>query len=59
MKNLLMNSVKFLAGVFVASACGLIATKTVYFGVAVACWLAFALGAWYMFDSIKSVIIKK
>lgn len=59
MKNLLMNSVKFLAGVFVASACGLIATKTVFLGVAVVCWLAFALGAWYMFDSIKSVIIKK
>lgn len=59
MKNILENSIKFLAGVFVVTACNLIAANTVYFGVAVACWLGFAVGAWAMFDSIKSVIIKK
>lgn len=59
MKNILVNIIKFLAGVFVASACGLIATKTAFFGVAVVCWLGVALGAWHMFDGIKSVIVKK
>lgn len=59
MRNILENSIKFLAGVFVVTAGSLIAIKTVYFGVAVACWLAVIIGAWDMFDSIKSVIIKK
>lgn len=59
MRNILENSIKFLAGVFVVTACGLIATNTVYFGVAVACWFGVIIGAWHMFDGIKSVIIKK
>ena len=59
MKNILLNSIKFLTGVFVVTACNMIAANTVYFGVAVACWFGVAVGAYSMLDSIKSVLIKK
>lgn len=59
MKNILLNIIKFLAGVFIVASCGLIATNTAFLGVAAVCWLGVALGAWHMFDGVKNVIIKK
>lgn len=58
MKNILLNSIKFLAGAFIVASCGLIAANTIWLGVAAICWLGVALGAWHMFDGIKSVIKK-
>ena len=59
MKNILLNTIKSLAGVFIVASCGLIATNTIWLGVAAVCWLGVALGAWHMFDGVKNVIIKK
>lgn len=58
MKNILLNTIKFLAGAFSVAGCGLIATNTIYISVAAICWLGVAVGVWNMLDGIKSVIKK-
>lgn len=58
MKNIFINIIKILAGVFIVASCGMIAAHTIWLGVAAICWLGVALGAWHMFDGIKSVLKK-
>lgn len=59
MKNILFNIIEFICAAVVVACFGMIATNTVYIGLAVICWLNVAIGAYNMYDSAKSMIIKK
>ena len=59
MKNILLNIIEFICAAVVVACFGMIATKTVYIGLAAICWLNVAIGAYNMYDSAKSIIVKK
>ena len=54
MKNILI----ILTGLLDIAGCGAIATKTVYFGVAVVCWFVVIVGAHCVLDGVKGLIKK-
>ena len=58
MRNILINIIEFIGGAVVVAWFGMIATNTIYTGLAAMCWLAVAVGAWNMVESVKSVIKK-
>lgn len=59
MNNILLNIIEFICAAIVVAFFGMIAANTVYIGLAVICWLNVAIGAYNMYDSAKSIIIKK
>ena len=59
MKNILVYIIEFICAAVVVAFFGMIATNTVYIGLAVICWLNVAIGAYNMYDSAKSIIVKK
>lgn len=59
MKNILVYIIEFICAAVVVAFFGIIATNTVYIGLAAICWLNVAVGAYNMYDSAKSMIIKK
>lgn len=59
MKNILFNIIEFICAAVVVACFGMIATNTVYIGLAAICWLNVAVGAYNMYDSAKNIIVKK
>lgn len=59
MKNILLNIIEFICAAVVVAFFGMIATNTIYIGLAAICWFNVAVGAYNMLDSAKSIIIKK
>lgn len=59
MNNILLNIIEFICAAIVVAFFGMIAANTVYIGLAVICWLNVAIGAYNMYDSAKSIIVKK
>ena len=59
MNNILLNIIEFICAAVVVACFGMIATNTIYIGLAAICWLNVAVGAYNMYDSAKSIIVKK
>ena len=59
MNNILLNIIEIICATIVVAFFGMIAANTVYIGLAVICWLNVAIGAYNMYDSAKSIIVKK
>lgn len=59
MNNILLNIIEFICAAVVVAFFGMIATNTVYIMLAAICWLNVAVGAYNMYDSAKSIIVKK
>lgn len=59
MKNILVYIIEFICAAVVVAFFGMIATNTVYIMLAAICWLNVAIGAYNMYDSAKSIIVKK
>ena len=59
MNNILLNIIEFICAAVVVAFFGMIATNTVYIGLAAICWLNVAIGAYNMFDSAKNIIVRK
>lgn len=59
MNNILLNIIEFICAAIVVAFFGMIATNTVYIGLAAICWLNVAVGAYNMYDSAKNIIVKK
>lgn len=59
MNNILLNIIEFICAAIVVAFFGMIAANTVYIGLAAICWLNVAIGAYNMYDSAKSIIVKK
>lgn len=59
MNNILLNIIEFICAAIVVAFFGMIATNTVYIMLAAICWLNVAVGAYNMYDSVKSIIVKK
>ena len=59
MNNILLNIIEFICAAVVVACFGMIAANTVYIGLAAICWLNVAVGAYNMYDSAKSIIVKK
>lgn len=59
MKNILFNIVEFICAAIVVACFCMIATNTVYIMLAAICWFNVAVGAYNMYDSAKSIIVKK
>ena len=59
MNNILVYIIEFICAAIVVAFFGMIATNTVYIGLAAICWLNVAVGAYNMYDSAKNIIVKK
>lgn len=59
MNNILLNIIEFICAAVVVAFFGMIATNTVYIMLAAICWLNVTVGAYNMYDSAKSIIVKK
>lgn len=59
MNNILLNIIEFICAAIVVAFFGMIAANTVYIGLAAICWLNVAVGAYNMYDSAKSIIVKR
>lgn len=59
MNNILLNIIEFICAAIVVAFFGMIAANTVYIGLAAICWLNVAVGAYSMYDSAKSIIVRK
>lgn len=59
MNNILVYIIEFICAAVVVAFFGMIATNTVYIGLAAICWLNVTIGAYNMYDSARNIIVKR